>query len=359
MGADAARLRPRGAGALLRVHATTHPGRGGPLAAALLASRRVPAQRGAGHHRPGRRPGADAGGGGAGIARGDRNRPGPPRGCAPPARRRLPHAVVRPLRGGRRGARSPSVKIGRLFPDLLATLGRAASPEAGFARTLRQLVTLSGATCGGLVFRPRRGASLTVTAGARRGSALDRWLRERLTEPARGVRREAVADLPPGWRAGKPVLVRAPLGEPGSPLGQFVLLGTGGRRGLAADAIPSGFPREFGRAMEQVWRLHQRTLRLEVINEVTALSARTVSPEHIYDTVAEAVGRLVRFDALSVSLFDRERDEMRVLDMAARAGLPEGGDLRLAPTDTLAAWVAEHRMPRRVDDLSDPSIPPV
>ena len=134
------------------------------------------------------------------------------------------------------------MKIGRLFPDLLATLGRAASPEAGFARTLRQLVTLSGATCGGLVFRPRRGASLTVTAGARRGSALDRWLRERLAEPVRGVRREAVADPPSGWRAGKPVLLRAPLGEPGSPLGQFVLLGTGGRRGLAADAIPSGFP---------------------------------------------------------------------------------------------------------------------
>ena len=111
--------------------------------------------------------------------------------------------------------------------------------------------------------------------------------------------------------------------------------------------------------MEQVWRLHQRTLRLEVINEVTALSARTVSPEHIYDTVAEAVGRLVRFDALSVTLFDRERDEIRVLDMAARAGLPEGHDLRLAPADTLAAWVAEHRMPRRVDDLSDPSVPPV
>jgi homocysteine S-methyltransferase len=111
------------------------------------------------------------------------------------------------------------------LPDLLATLGRAASPEAGFARTLRQLVTLSGATCGGLVFRPRRGASLTVTAGARRGSALDRWLRERLAEPVRGVRREAVADPPSGWRAGKPVLLRAPLGEPASPLGQFVLLG--------------------------------------------------------------------------------------------------------------------------------------
>ena len=252
------------------------------------------------------------------------------------------------------------MKIGRLFPDLLATLGRAASPEAGFARTLRQLVALSGATCGGLVFRPRPGASLTVTAGARRGSALDRWLRERLAERVRGVRREALADPPSGWRGGgKPVLLRAPLGAPGSPLGQFLLLGAGGRRGFAADAIPSGFPREFGRAMEQVWRLHQRTLRLEVINEVTALSARTVSPEHIYDTVAEAVGRLVRFDALSVAMFDRERDEIRVLDMAACVGLPEGPALRLAPADTLAAWVAERRMPRRVDDLSDPSLPPV
>ena len=46
------------------------------------------------------------------------------------------------------------MKIGRLFPDLLTTLGRAASPEAGFAFTLRRLVALSGATAGGLVFRP-------------------------------------------------------------------------------------------------------------------------------------------------------------------------------------------------------------
>ena len=30
------------------------------------------------------------------------------------------------------------MKIGRLFPDLLATLERAASSEAGFARTLRR-----------------------------------------------------------------------------------------------------------------------------------------------------------------------------------------------------------------------------
>ena len=170
------------------------------------------------------------------------------------------------------------MKIGRLFPDLLATLGRAASPEAGFARTLRQLVALSGAACGGLRFRPRRGASLTVTAGARRGSALDRWLRERLAEPVRGVRREIVADPPPGvarWQAR--AAARLLWGSPGIPSGSSSSSGRAARRGLATDAIPPSFPREFGLAMEQVWRLHQRTLRLEVINEVTALSARTTS----------------------------------------------------------------------------------
>ena len=66
------------------------------------------------------------------------------------------------------------MKIGRLFPDLLATLGRAASSEAGFTRTLKQLVALSGARAGGLRFRPGDGAPVDVIVGARRGSALER-----------------------------------------------------------------------------------------------------------------------------------------------------------------------------------------
>ena len=80
------------------------------------------------------------------------------------------------------------MKIGRLFPDLLATLGRAASAEAGFTRTLKQLVALSGARAGGLRFRPADGALVDVIVGARRGSALERWIQERLERPARGVR---------------------------------------------------------------------------------------------------------------------------------------------------------------------------
>ncbi len=250
------------------------------------------------------------------------------------------------------------MKIGGLFPDLLVALGRASSPEAGFARTLRQLVTLSGAKAGALAFEPGRGAPLVVTAGTRRGSALESWLRARLAEPARGVRIEAV-DAPPGWRGIKPVLLRARLGGQAGPLGHLLLLGHGGRRGLAADAIPPSLPRELGRAMAQVWRLHRRTLRLEVINEVTALSARSVSLDPIYQTVAEAVGRLIRFDALGVGLFDRERDELRILDVAARATRPEVYDLCIPRVDTLAALVAARRAPCRVDALSDPSVPRV
>src|SRR5262249_26888052 len=128
---------------------------------------------------------------------------------------------------------------------------------------------------------------------------------------------------------------------------------------LGPGDLPPSFARDLGRAMEQVWRLHQRTLRLEVINEVTALTARTASLERIYQTVAEAVGRLIHFDALGVTLLDRERDELRVLDVAARTTLPEVYDMRIPIAGTLAAWVAERRAPFRIDDLSDDRIPPV
>jgi hypothetical protein len=75
------------------------------------------------------------------------------------------------------------MKIGRLFPDLLATLGGAVSSEAGFTQTLKRLVALSGARAGAMRFRPRDGAPVDVVVGARRGSALDRWLRARLEVP--------------------------------------------------------------------------------------------------------------------------------------------------------------------------------
>jgi two-component system NtrC family sensor kinase len=250
------------------------------------------------------------------------------------------------------------MKIGQLFPDLLATLGRAASPEAGFARTLKQLVTLSGATSGGLCFVPGRGNPLVVTAGNRRGSALDTWMRARLAEPVRGMRLDEVAAPPPGWRGPKPVMLRAALGDRMGSRGRFLLLGARGRRGLSAETIPASFPREFGLAMEQVWRLHQRTLRLEVINEVTALTTTTLSLERSYQTVADALGRLIRFDALGVSLIDRERHEVRVLDVAVRTALADVYDLRIPMEGAVGDWLADHRVPWRVDDIADAAVPP-
>ena len=252
------------------------------------------------------------------------------------------------------------MKIGRLFPDLLATLGRAASSEAGFTRTLRQLVTLSGGRAGALRFRPSDAAPMDVIVGARRGSPLDRWLRSRLEAPPRGVRLEKPAETPPGLRGRDVTVLSATLGDAARPVGGLVLLGPGGARGLNRETIPPSFPREFGHALEHVWRLHRRTVRLEVINQVTALTATTLSLERIYEKVAEAVGRLIRFDALGVTLLDRERGEFRVLDVAARAALPELFDFRLPIAGTLVAWVASQQAPRRVDDATtDPSIPDV
>ena len=63
------------------------------------------------------------------------------------------------------------MKIGRLFPDLLATLGGVASSEAGFARTLKRLVVLSGARAGALRFRPGEAAPVDLVVGTRPGSA--------------------------------------------------------------------------------------------------------------------------------------------------------------------------------------------
>ncbi|MGH7399165.1 MAG: GAF domain-containing protein, partial [Candidatus Rokuibacteriota bacterium] len=207
---------------------------------------------------------------------------------------------------------------------------------------------------------PGDGAPVDVIVGARRGSALERWIQARLEAPARGVRIEKLTEAPRGLRTRDTALLSAVLGDPEHPVGGLVLLGPGGPRGLGRETIPASFPREFGHALEHVWRLHRRTTRLEVINQVMALAATAVPLERFYEKTAEAVSRLVRFDALGVTLLDRERGEFRVLDVAARTALPEVFDFRVPTVGTLTAWVASQRAPRRVDDATtDPSIPAV
>jgi two-component system NtrC family sensor kinase len=174
------------------------------------------------------------------------------------------------------------------------------------------------------------------------------------------VRLEKPAATPPGLKGRDQVVLATALGDPAHPMGALVLLGPGGARGLTRETLPPSFPREFGHALEHVWRLRQRTIRLEVINQITALTGTTLSLERVYEKVAEAVARLIRFDALGVTLLDRERGEFRVLDVTARTTLPEVFDFGIPIAGTLTAWVASQQAPRRIDDATtDPSIPTV
>ena len=144
------------------------------------------------------------------------------------------------------------MKIGRLFPDLLATLGGVASSEAGFARTLKRLVVLSGARAGALRFRPGEAAPVDLVVGTRPSSTLDRWLRARLDPPQQGVRLEKPTAMPPGSKGRGQVALATALGDPAHPMGALVLLGPGGARGLTRETLPPSFPREFGHALEHV-----------------------------------------------------------------------------------------------------------
>ncbi|MGH6954040.1 MAG: hypothetical protein ACREGL_07660, partial [Alphaproteobacteria bacterium] len=100
------------------------------------------------------------------------------------------------------------MKIGRIFPDLLAALGRASSPEIGVARGIRRLVRLTGASAGRLTFSGGPGPSLDLLVGARPDSALATWLGGRDATPPRRMRVERLREPPPGWKApGRPLLL--------------------------------------------------------------------------------------------------------------------------------------------------------
>jgi two-component system NtrC family sensor kinase len=252
--------------------------------------------------------------------------------------------------------------IGRLIPDLLAALGRGASPEVGFTRVLRGLVAQAGAGAGALRFVAGAGGPVDVIVGARRGSPLAGWLTARLDEPARGVSLRSVRETPPGWRrGGRPRLLRAALGDPRRPVGRILLLGADGPRGLRSERVPAAFARDLGLSVEQAWRLHHRTRRLEAVSEVAGLASAALDLPAIYQAVARAVAPLIRFGSLGVALLDHERGELRLMDVVLSPDDPGAGqtrDSRLPSAGTVAQWVAEQRAPLRFDDLSDPRLPP-
>jgi two-component system NtrC family sensor kinase len=248
------------------------------------------------------------------------------------------------------------MKIGRVFPDLLTLLVAADSVEDGLARTVRRLVALTGATAGALAFRPPGVDTIVVTAGARRvPAAVDAWLREVVTTAApSGLQIRRVS--PPSGGRGPLALARAPLGMPPRTVGTLALVGP--VRALSRSCLPAGFPRELGVALERIWQVHRRTLRMAVLNEITRRGAGPESMDEVLGAFEQGLARLVRFDSVALSLLDPERGEFSIVDLSARSlGLGTQQDARVPLDDTLLAAVAETNRPHVVDDLMAPSVP--
>ena len=257
------------------------------------------------------------------------------------------------------------MKIGRLFPDLLATLGRAASPEAGFARTLRRLVEDSGAVAGGLLFTPAGGSRIQVTVGARPGSALETWLGQRLASPREACPSGRCASL---HRVAPPRAALPASREPRRARGaRGSLRPARARRPRRPARRPDPArlsARSSASSMAQVWQLHQRTRRLG--SGQRGHRARRARRWTCPASIRRWRGRwrrLIRFSALGVGLLDRERQELRLVDIVVSPDDPLGAAsramIRLPSAGSIAQWVAEQRAPIRIDDLSDPRLPPV
>jgi two-component system NtrC family sensor kinase len=243
------------------------------------------------------------------------------------------------------------MKIGRVFPDLLTPLGAAASIDDGLMRMLRRLVALTGARAGALVFRPPRDRRIVVTAGAG-DAALRAWLVARLE---RAPSRLAVAgvEVP---RHGRATLLAVPLGAPRRPVGALLLVGT--HRTLSRATLPAGFPRELGAAIEQVWRLHRRTVRISVVNEIMSLLVSSDSLDDVFRGFADGLSRLVEFDSVAVALADRERGELEVIDVAGRATPGAAArDTRLPIAGTVVGDVLAHGRAVRIDDVQAETVP--
>ena len=162
------------------------------------------------------------------------------------------------------------MKASAVALGLISALAGAQSLEEGLARSLKLLLQLTGARAAGLVFFPRRGAPISVLVGTRGAPALDRWLRDLVALPTRPGKAPVTA--PPGWKGpGRPGLLHLPIGPGTRPAGRLLLLAPAGRRGAIRAVLTPALLREFGSSVEHVWRLHQRTLRLSVMNDITAL----------------------------------------------------------------------------------------
>jgi two-component system NtrC family sensor kinase len=227
--------------------------------------------------------------------------------------------------------------------QLLADVDDAPSLDEGLQRALRQLVRLTRASAGAIVFRSGHGEPRVVTAGRGGTPSLQLELRQRLAETAN----RAAANR------GRAPLRRVALGRPGRPVGEVALLGSSTRTRL-----PAALARDLGLALERLERQHERTRRMAALNEITRLGSSSEPLDAVLRAFADSAAALVAFDSIGVSLIDAERDSFIVLDVPARSlGLGAKRDVRMPLADTLLAVVARTGQPLRIDNLAAPTVP--
>jgi two-component system NtrC family sensor kinase len=240
------------------------------------------------------------------------------------------------------------LETGRALLDLLTGLGTAASLPQALAPTLRRLVTLAGARAGALTYRSPRGEQFTVTAGAR--SVAERLLAER---PG-SSRRLAVNRTSLGWR-------RAPDGQREA-IGELALLA----RGRVAVRVPSALGLQLGTAIEQAWRVQQRTQHLldegrrrteelAALYSTSQLITARLEVASVLDGISRAVTALIASTGCAIGLLDPPR---RRLVHAAAHGFrsDQWRGLALPVGEGIIGRCAETGVVVRVDDVrEDPS----
>jgi GAF domain-containing protein len=238
----------------------------------------------------------------------------------------------------------------RVVPDVLTPLATAPSLAEGLHLTLGRLTRLTGAAAGALAYRPPRGAAIVVAVGGVGGNTAD--LRELVSEAPARARRAAAALA--GRRRPRAAVRRTILGAPGRPAGTLALIGR--PRGLRA--LPAAFGRELGAAIEHVWSVQRRLLRVTVHNDITALLVSGDPLDEVLRAFADGLSRLVPFDSLAVGLLDHERQECEVIDVVARS-VPRvpPRDARMPIDRTLLGQVVATGAPVQVDDLTASTVP--
>jgi signal transduction histidine kinase/putative methionine-R-sulfoxide reductase with GAF domain len=243
------------------------------------------------------------------------------------------------------------VKIGRVFLDLLSPLTADVPVEHGMARTLRRLVRMTGAAAGLLDFQPPRGPLMTVTAaGPGAGTAVESALRAHLAAAARVRRRSRSIALHLAGRR-PAALLRAPLGPPGR--GEVVLVGA--PRAITRRTLPPSFARELGDALERIWWVHRRAVRIQVLSLVTELGTSRHTLDEVLDVFVEGLARLVDFDAIGVAVRDTDRDPPGSVDLLADRA---ASDPRVVPLDeALLGPIVARVDPLVVDDVEIGGLP--